>query len=339
MEHPFVRAFGVVARLSAVGLVLLALVMALAPRYDWAWRARASLTSAVYRPVQFPLFAKDRDPRCSLADAWREAVPETALASRIIVRKMHVIQTGGGLEQVATPTGNFWIPAGDRQALAEELAEQVDDEYGGDTRGVQANDVVLDCGASAGTFTRAALRHGAKLVVAIEPAPWALECLRRNLREEIQSGRVILYPKGVWDHDDTLEINIPAGMASTAATVSLPLPGGVTAAVPLTTIDQLTTDLRLDRVDFIKMDIEGAEPNALRGAVRTVRQFHPRMAISLEHRKTDPAVIPALTRQLWPGYGTECGPCANMNGHLQPVVMFAKSARVTARADSRPNRK
>ena len=193
-------------------------------------------------------------------------------------------------------------------------------------------DVVLDCGASAGTFTRAALRHGAKLVVAIEPAPWALECLRRNLRDEIQSGRVILYPKGVWDQDDTLQINIPAGMASTAATVSLPLPGGVTAAVPLTTIDQLAADLRLDRVDFIKMDIEGAEPNALRGAIRTVRQFHPRMAISLEHRKTDPADIPTLTHQLWPGYRTECGPCANMNGHLQPVVMFAKSVRVTARA-------
>ena len=225
MEHPFVRAFGVVARLSAVGLVLLALLMALAPRYDWAWQARAFLTAAVYRPVKFPLFAKDRDPRCSLADAWREAVPETALAARIIERKMHVIQTEGGLEQVATPAGNFWIPAGDRQALAEELAEQVDDEYGGDTRGVRANDVVLDCGASAGTFTRAALRRGAKLVVAIEPAPWALECLRRNLREEIQSGRVILYPKGVWDQDDTLQINIPAGMATTAATVSLPLPG------------------------------------------------------------------------------------------------------------------
>ena len=82
------------------------------------------------------------------------------------------------------------------------------------------------------------------------------------------------------------------------------------------------------------MDIEGAEPNALRGAIRTVRQFHPRMAILLEHRKTDPAAIPILTRQLWPGYHTECGPCANMNGHLQPVVMFAKSVRVTARAVS-----
>jgi FkbM family methyltransferase len=273
---------------------------------------------------------KYRDPKCTLGDAWREEVPETAVGAGTIQRKMHVLQTDGSLQQVSTPAEPFWILAGDLHALAEELAEQVQDEYGAGPRAVQPNDVVLDCGASAGTFTRAALRRGAKLVVAIEPAPWAVECLRRNLRQEIQSGRVILYPKGVWDHEDTLQLNIPPGMASTAATVALPRPVGAAALVPLTTIDQLVTDLHLDRVDFIKMDIEGAEPNALRGAVRTVRQFHPHMAISLEHRPSDPRVIPALTRQLWPGYATECGPCANMNGHFQPVVMFAKSVGLTA---------
>ena len=71
------------------------------------------------------------------------------------------------------------------------------------------------------------------------------------------------------------------------------------------------------------MDIEGAELNALRGAARTVAQFHPRLAVSLEHRTTDPATIPALTRRLWPEYRTECGPCSNQNGHLQPTMMFA----------------
>src|SRR5260370_17207178 len=38
------------------------------------------------------------------------------------------------------------------------------------------------------------------------------------------------------------------------------------SALPLTTIDKIVSELALDRVDFIKMDIEGAEPNALRGA-------------------------------------------------------------------------
>jgi len=163
-------------------------------------------------------------------------------------------------------------------------------------------------------------------VVAIEPAPWAVECLWRNFPEEIRTGRVVVYAKGVWDHDDTLRLNIPPGMASTAATVALTRASGTEVVVPLTTIDGLVADLNLTRVNFIKMDIEGAEPNALKGGLRTIERFHPRMAISLEHRHTDPDTIPDLTRQLWPNYVVEHGACVNMNRHLQPVVMYARSS-------------
>jgi FkbM family methyltransferase len=64
--------------------------------------------------------------------------------------------------------------------------------------------------------------------------------------------------------------------------------GGKGPVVPLTTIDKLVDELRLPSVDFVKMDIEGAEMQALKGAVATVRRFHPRMAISVEHRPSDP---------------------------------------------------
>jgi FkbM family methyltransferase len=321
---PFALFFRAAARVAALCFALLALVMLLAPRYDWAWQARATATAAFFRPLRFVPFAQSRDPRCSLADAWREAVPETGILARSIERSVRPVRTDRDLEEIDTPDGRWWIPAGDRLSFAEELAEQSQEEYGTDLRGVEPHDVVLDCGANVGVFTRQALRRGASKVVAIEPSPWALECLRRNFEEEIRAGRVLLYPKGVWDHDDTLELNIPPGMASTAATVALDRPPGKVFHVPLTTIDRMVAELKLERVDFIKMDIEGAEPNALRGAVETVGHFHPRMAISLEHRPTDPEVIPSLTRQLWPDYRVECGVCTNMKEHLQPVVMFAR---------------
>jgi FkbM family methyltransferase len=46
---------------------------------------------------------------------------------------------------------------------------------------VRAGDVVLDCGAGIGLFARQALKRGARTVIAIEPVPENLECLRRNL--------------------------------------------------------------------------------------------------------------------------------------------------------------
>lgn len=323
----WIRLYGIAARLSVLCLLLAAALIVLAPRYDWAWRTRAAVAAAVYRPVKFPALAAGRDHRCNLADAWREAVPESGVAGRRIERKLRVVRSDRGMELLDTPAGLFWIPAGDRLAFAEELAEQSENEYGAEDRAVRSGDIVLDCGANVGVFTRVALRRGAARVIAIEPAPWALECLRRNLSDEIHQGRVVLYPKGVWDHDDTLELTIAPGMASSAASVALHGRAQKSVAVPLTTIDRMVADLALERVDFIKMDIEGAEANALRGAHGSVRRFHPRMAISLEHRPTDPATIPALTRQLWPEYQVDCGVCANMNNHLQPVVMFAHVPR------------
>jgi len=41
--------------------------------------------------------------------------------------------------------------------------------------------------------------------------------------------------------------------------------------------------LNLTRVDLIKMDIEGAEVNALRGASETIRKFRPCIGIGTEH--------------------------------------------------------
>src|SRR6266699_3485688 len=70
---------------------------------------------------------------------------------------------------------------------------------------VRQGDIVLDCGANIGVFTRKAPSRGAALVVAIEPAPQTLNALRRNFDTEIRQGRVIAYPKGLWDHDAEME--------------------------------------------------------------------------------------------------------------------------------------
>jgi hypothetical protein len=58
----------------------------------------------------------------------------------------------------------------------------------------------------------------------------------------------------------------------------------------------------LSRIDFIKLDIEGAEASALRGASRTIREDKPRLAISLYHRLQDFYELPLLLRGLNPGY-------------------------------------
>jgi FkbM family methyltransferase len=181
--------------------------------------------------------------------------------------------------------------------------------------------VVLDCGANVGVYTRHALKRGSKLVVAIDPAPTAVRCLRRNFPAEIAAGRVIVYPKGVWNKNDVLELTTNAALASAANSVAINR-GAHGPVVPLTTIDALVDDLKLDRVDFIKMDIEGAEGPALQGGRETIARFKPRMAISLEHYPSDLEDLTNTVHRLWPRLTTEYGPCTEVFERIQPLVMF-----------------
>jgi hypothetical protein len=81
--------------------------------------------------------------------------------------------------------------------------------------------------------------------------------------------------------------------------------------------------LKPGRVDYIKMDIEGAEQKALAGARATLAEYHPRLSIAAYHVPTDAVRIPEIVRSAWPGYAITCGPCAETeDGHVRPDVLY-----------------
>jgi hypothetical protein len=97
---------------------------------------------------------------------------------------------------------------------------------------------------------------------------------------------------------------------------------GSTVMVPMITIDWLVSDLALAKVDFIKMDIEGAEKNALAGSTKVMAHFHPRLAIATEHLPDDPVAIPAAIDSMGLGYATICGPCVDLTTAVRPDVLY-----------------
>jgi len=277
------------------------------------------------RTWRFPSLARDRDKEhCTLADSWREAIDADDNAEQARLRAAcQRVRSEAGFDLVETPSGPYWIPERDFIALAEMLEEQERDVYEAQSGGVKPGDVVLDCGANVGVYTRKALNAGAALVVAIEPAPENLVCLRKTFAGEVSAGKVVIYPKGVWDRDEELELTTNPNLASTALSVAINR-GAPGPRIQLTTIDEMVAELKLPRVDSIKMDIEGAEGKALAGGRGTIAKYHPRMAISLEHRHTDPQTIPAVINTLSTDRQLKCGPCRNVFGHIQPEVAFVR---------------
>lgn len=67
-------------------------------------------------------------------------------------------------------------------------------------------------------------------------------------------------------------------------------------------LDTIVEMLGLERVDFIKMDIEGAEVDALLGAEETIKRFKPKLAICTYHRPTDPIEIRKILLNYNPNY-------------------------------------
>jgi FkbM family methyltransferase len=242
----------------------------------------------------FVLYAIGRAGPCPLGKtvhAFGTMSRRAEIQNRLDADKKLLEVDPAGYHLLQTAMGRYWVPARNDGVLTDNLAEQATQVYGGREDGVHRGDVAFDCGANVGVYTRVALAAGARLVVAVEPAPEDVECLRRNFAAEIGQGRVIVVPKGVWDREDTLPLFEDAGSSVRDSFVGVWAPPMRKTLVPLTTIDRLVEELKLDSVDYIKMDIEGAEKQALAGARNTLRKFHPRMAISTEHLPDDAVAI------------------------------------------------
>ncbi len=171
---------------------------------------------------------------------------------------------------------------------------------GGLQVGVQPGDVVIDGGACFGeTALHFAHEAGAAgRVVAFEFLPSNLQVLRANLAlNPALAPRVQVVEAGLHHASGTswgIEYDGPA------ARLGPPRPGG--PVVPARALDDVVEALGLPRVDFIKLDVEGAEPEVLRGAERTLRRFRPRLAIAAYHEPHHVATLADQVDRLGLGY-------------------------------------
>lgn len=87
------------------------------------------------------------------------------------------------------------------------------------------------------------------------------------------------------------------------------------------TIDDFVEKEQLEKVDFIKMDIEGAEPYALKGAIKTIMKYKPKLAIAIYHSLGDFVSIPKWIADLNIGYELYLG---HYTIHSEETIIFAK---------------
>ena len=129
--------------------------------------------------------------------------------------------------------------------------------------------------------------------IAFEPDKRSIPIIEANLKEYLNSGKVELYPTGCYFEKTELcfEENNVRGASK------LKTEGN--AQVEVESIDNV---LKGEKATFIKMDIEGAELDALKGAVHTIQTYRPKLAISIYHKPEDLVEIPLYLMEIMPDY-------------------------------------
>jgi FkbM family methyltransferase len=143
--------------------------------------------------------------------------------------------------------------------------------------------IVFDLGAYAGitsiAFSQTVGAEGA--VFGFEADRINFEAASENLETARRFGipaNTTLIQKAVWCHGNGLEFSSEGAMGSSA--VSIVGKGrGQIVTVPTTTLADFCAEQGIGRVDFIKMDIEGAEIEVLESSRQLLSQLRPRLVI------------------------------------------------------------
>jgi len=164
------------------------------------------------------------------------------------------------------------------------------------------NDHVVDAGSCFGDTALAfAVAVGAEgHVYTFDPLGSHAEIVRHNIAQNQLQDRIRFFPVGLGA--DANEVPGPVKEGHVVDPGFCLDQAGGTDLVPIRTIDGLVAAGDIPRVDFLKMDIEGFELAALQGAEKTLRQFKPRLAISIYHKFTDFFKIPSFIHSLDLGY-------------------------------------
>ena len=157
-----------------------------------------------------------------------------------------------------------------------------------------SEEVYIDLGAYNGDTVKEFLElvdNKYTRIIAVEPDAKNFKKLSKWQQENNLTNLEII-AKGIWDRPDTLSFNTAGARSS-----SLDLDGN--SVIEVESVDNI---LQGTRASWIKIDVEGAEAQALRGAASTIQKYKPKMLVACYHREEDLFKLPLLIHELNPEY-------------------------------------
>jgi FkbM family methyltransferase len=181
-------------------------------------------------------------------------------------------------------------------------------------------DVVIDGG---GCWGDSALYFAAKVgsegrVYSFEFEDSNAALLRQNLASNPKlAATITVVQRALWNISDQPVSHMAHGPSARVD------PNGPKSSISTISIDDFVRQQGIDRIDLIKMDIEGAEYSALVGAAESIRRFRPKLAISAYHSIDDLYRLLLYINQLNLGYSFALD---HYTIHSEETILFATAS-------------
>jgi FkbM family methyltransferase len=159
---------------------------------------------------------------------------------------------------------------------------------------VRPDEVFVDCGAFDGDTIASFLRQaksGFRKIIAFEPDPANYEKLAASVSELEDRSRIELKKSATGAENGTVRFSADGNSSSAVSSGSL--------EVECVRLDDVLAE---EAPSYIKMDIEGAEPDTLLGARRVIAKNRPVLAICCYHRQDHLWKIPRMIHAIDPDY-------------------------------------
>lgn len=147
---------------------------------------------------------------------------------------------------------------------------------------VKKGDIVLDIGANIGYYSvlLAKLVGPNGRVLSFEPTKYFGQVLKKNL-EANNSNNIEIFNLGLSDKEQELEIHIDGPSATLHDSVTAPHTNS--EIIKLVPLDDFIKELDMERLDFIKIDVDGHEPFFFLGSEKTLEKFNPIILLEVSH--------------------------------------------------------
>ena len=161
-------------------------------------------------------------------------------------------------------------------------------------RFLRYDSVALDCGANQGIFACAFGRYleGRGRVFALEPLPYAAALLQSNIALNALEN-VTVVNAAVSDKSGEALMDLSQGAVS--ASIVHDFGAQSVQSVKTISLDDLARSQGLERADFIKLDVEGAELAAIRGARQIISHSRPIVCVEAHDEKAFSDIIRELS--------------------------------------------